>query len=198
MESILSNPILANQDRFDLNKIMNLIMMFYVFRIVRLILIIVTLSYFLGCFWFFVTWKTSVYYEDSRSDNFYLYKNLDTETDLYNMFAVTYFSFTTLATVGYGDFHPRSDVERILAWFVLLIGVACFSFIMGNFIEILMSYRVITAVNDNSEDLAKWMGLLARYSRSGKLDKKTIEKLENYFDYYWKHDRNYAVRTEVG
>jgi len=69
---------------------------------------------------------------------------------------------------------------------------------MGNLIEILMSYRVITAVNDNSEDLAKWMGLLARYSRSGKLDKKTIEKLENYFDYYWKHDRNYAVRTEVG
>jgi len=50
MESILSNPILANQDRFDLNKIMNLIMMFYVFRIVRLILIIVTLSYFWGAF----------------------------------------------------------------------------------------------------------------------------------------------------
>lgn len=173
-------------------------MMFYVFRIARLIIIILTLSYFLGCFWYFITWQTSGQYKDARDDNFYLYNGLDEKSSMYNMFAVSYFSFTTLSTVGFGDFHPRSDIERILAWFVLLIGVAVFSFIMGNFIEILMSYRVITAVNDNSEDLAKWMGLLARYSRNGKLDKTMIEKLEKYFDYYWKHDRNFAVRTEVG
>jgi hypothetical protein len=96
--------------------------------------------------------------------------------------------------VGYGDFHPKSTIERIMAWFVLLIGVAVFSFIMGQFIEILMSYKVITAENDQSESLSKWMGLLARYSPTNRLEKKMVKKLEDYFKYYWSHDRNFAIR----
>ena len=49
---------------------------------------------------------------------------------------ITYFSFTSLSTVGLGDMHPRNDYERILTALVLLFGVAIFSFVMGNFIEI--------------------------------------------------------------
>ena len=64
--------------------------------------------------------------------------------------------------------------------------------------EILMNYRVITAENDKSEDLAKWMGLLARYSPNNRLEKKMIRKLEAYFEYYWSHDRNYAIRDKDG
>ena len=47
-----------------------------------------------------------------------------------------YFALTTLSTVGYGDYHPVSNVERILAVLIMLGGVAFFSYIMGNFIEI--------------------------------------------------------------
>lgn len=50
---------------------------------------------------------------------------------------VFYFMFTTLSTVGFGDFHPRADAERILVVFILLLGVAVFSYIMGNFVEII-------------------------------------------------------------
>jgi hypothetical protein len=46
---------------------------------------------------------------------------------------VTYFFFTSLATVGFGDFAPKSDLERLLMAVVLLIGVAIFSYIMGDF-----------------------------------------------------------------
>jgi len=52
---------------------------------------------------------------------------------------VTYYAFTTLSTVGFGDFHPRSDAERAICAVILLAGVAIFSYIMGNFIEILIS-----------------------------------------------------------
>lgn len=48
-----------------------------------------------------------------------------------------YFAFTSLSTVGFGDFNPRGDIERILCAFILLFGVAIFSYIMGNFIDIL-------------------------------------------------------------
>jgi len=46
---------------------------------------------------------------------------------------VTYFFFTSLATVGFGDFTPKGDLERMIITFVLLFGVAIFSYIMGEF-----------------------------------------------------------------
>ena len=54
--------------------------------------------------------------------------------------AIIYFFFTSLSTVGFGDFHPRSNDERILGVFVLLFGVMIFSSMMGNFIEIIQVF----------------------------------------------------------
>lgn len=56
-----------------------------------------------------------------------------------------YFAFTTLSTVGFGDYAPRSNVERLFFTGVLLGGVAIFSYIMGVFIEILKSFFALTA-----------------------------------------------------
>ena len=52
---------------------------------------------------------------------------------------VWYFALTTLSTIGLGDMSPVSIQERFLGASILLIGVAFFSFILGQFIEILMS-----------------------------------------------------------
>lgn len=111
------------------------------------------------------------------------------------MIIVVYFAFTTLATVGYGDFHAVSDVERVVCSIILLFGVAVFSFIMGNFIEILLSFKTVTAENEESEDLTKWLGLLARFNKGRPLPKEMTRKIENYFDYYWAKDRNYAIKS---
>ena len=35
-----------------------------------------------------------------------------------------YFAFTTLSTIGLGDYHPKSDSERLFGSFLLLFGVA--------------------------------------------------------------------------
>jgi hypothetical protein len=51
-----------------------------------------------------------------------------------------YFAFTTLSTVGFGDYTPRSNTERSIGAFILISGVAMFSYLMGNLIEILGSY----------------------------------------------------------
>ena len=48
-----------------------------------------------------------------------------------------YWAFTTLSTVGLGDYYPMSNYERALSAFGFLMGVAVFSYIMGNFAEIL-------------------------------------------------------------
>ena len=51
-----------------------------------------------------------------------------------------YFALTTLSTVGYGDYHPLSNIEMLFACIIMMGGVAFFSYIMGNFLEIISSY----------------------------------------------------------
>ena len=55
----------------------------------------------------------------------------------YNAIAMVYFAFTSLSTVGFGDIRPYSDAEWMFCAFILLIGVAIFSIVMGNFSDIL-------------------------------------------------------------
>ena len=43
----------------------------------------------------------------------------------------TYYSMTSLSTVGFGDYYPVSDMERLCCAFMLLFGVALFSLFMG-------------------------------------------------------------------
>ena len=68
----------------------------------------------------------------------------------YKTILMFYYSFTSLSTVGLGDLHPRSNTERVFCSFMLLFGVAIFSYIMGEFINILEKYEAITKdIEDN-------------------------------------------------
>lgn len=42
-----------------------------------------------------------------------------------------YYALTSLSTTGLGDFYPKTDSERLLVSFMLLFGVAIFSYILG-------------------------------------------------------------------
>lgn len=45
-----------------------------------------------------------------------------------------------IATVGYGDYSPKSDIEKIIGIFIMIMGIAFFSYIMSNFTDILVNY----------------------------------------------------------
>ena len=100
----------------------------------RLVIFILILSYFLGSMWFILTKQTTYSIDEYTFYNVY---ELGDRDDADNLSIVIYFIFTTLTTVGFGDFNPKSEIERITMTLILLIGVACFSFIMSQFISIL-------------------------------------------------------------
>jgi hypothetical protein len=68
---------------------------------------------------------------------------------------------------------------------------------MGNFIDMLMEFKVVTADNEDNTNLSKWFGLLARFNKGRPLNKDLAVKIENYFDYYWAQDKNYGVKSET-
>lgn len=58
-----------------------------------------------------------------------------------------------LATVGYGDYSPKSDLEKIIGIFIMIMGIAFFSYIMSNFTDILVNYDQKMGIVDYSSDL---------------------------------------------
>lgn len=56
-----------------------------------------------------------------------------------------------------------SDLERVSSVIIMLGGVAFFSYIMGNFVEIIQSQKKKMGSPDKSEDLSKWLISLARF-----------------------------------
>jgi hypothetical protein len=109
---------------------------------------------------------------------------------------LTYYAFTSLSTVGFGDYFPVSNVERIFCSIILLFGVAIFSYIMGNFIEILASFQVLMAELDDGDNLSRFFGILKKFNDNQVIDDGIKNKIESHFDYKWNNDKNQAFLTE--
>lgn len=105
------------------------------FQVFRLLLFILILSYFLGTLWYIMTKQTT---KQDDEWTFYNAYNMEDRDSINSLSIVVYFMLTTLTTVGFGDYNPKSEMERIIMTFILLIGVACFSWIMSQFMDILV------------------------------------------------------------
>ena len=72
-------------------------------------------------------------------DNFITYYGLLEMTNINAQIVSAYYSLTTLSTVGFGDYHPISDGERLSCAFMMFLGVAVYSFIADNFYKMIES-----------------------------------------------------------
>jgi len=160
---IKENPNIGEDNVIDHNNIDQLMITNYCLKTFKLIVTILNIAYFLAMFWLLFCQVTEDIMEGEGHDvgEEGESTNKDYFLDYYGMsylfgidgddegiddkyykewraaIVAVYFSFTSLSTVGFGDYHPRSNSERLLVAFVLLFGVAIFSYIMGIFIEIL-------------------------------------------------------------
>ena len=97
-----------------------------------------------------------------------------------------YFTLTTLSTTGYGDYTPTNNVERIVSLLLMLGGVAFFSYIIGNFIDIISNYDKKMGLTDKSGELTEYLDTLRRFNN---LPKSLTMQIENHFSYHWANDR---------
>ena len=85
---------------------------------------------------------------------------------------MTYFAFTSLTTVGFGDYHPRSNQERLVTAMILVFGVSIFSLIMGDFIQIVDQLKSFNEDIDEGEELQKFFGLLEFFNNNKDINTK--------------------------
>ena len=153
------------------DKIMLQYMIIYVFKIFRLFLTAIIITYLCGCIWYFIVVEFKEEgVQDEHGDyivepSFYYANNLDraNRTIEEKLVISWYYSMTTLTTVGYGDYYPISNIEIIVAVVYMLCGVVFFSYIMSSVIEIINNNQKKMSLEDKSEGLRNWLTVLSRF-----------------------------------
>ena len=105
---------------------------------------------------------------------------------------LVYFSFTSLSTVGFGDYNPKSSQERTIIAFALMFGVAVFSLMMGNFIDILSEFKEFDAELDQGDELTQFFKIMEHFNKNNPFDEDLKKEMEAFFEYKWSCDKNYA------
>ena len=112
------------------------------------------------------------------------------------MIIVTYFAFTSLSTVGLGDYHPLSNKERLMCAMLLLVGVTTTSLIIDNLMTMVLHINSLRKDFEESSKLNHFFGTMEKFNGSRKLSEKLLTKFEKYFEYRWRSNNNFAVSTE--
>ena len=112
----------------------------YIVRIFQLVLLLLCGSYFLGMLWY-IFCSLSNWEESPVSDHFIPYFGLDEKPNLDVAIACTYYVFTSLSTVGLGDYYPRSNQERFVCAFILLFGVMITSYIVDSLKGLITKFK---------------------------------------------------------
>ena len=107
-----------------------------------------------------------------------------------------YFTLTSLATVGYGDYHPSSVSERMIFSLIMLVGATFYSVLLSNFIQVVLSVMG-RGYNKNYDKLESWYGqiLKIRFIQGRpdiSLDLK--QKIGLHFNHYWDKDRTAVLQ----
>ena len=107
-----------------------------------------------------------------------------------------YYAITTLSTIGFGDFSPKSVNEKFLGAVILQFGVVVFSIIMSKLIDILSSFKAIEQQGQH-RDLSKWIAMLSKYNGGQPMSKDIITQIEDFFGFYWSNNKMKAFQTST-
>ena len=168
-----TNSEKANTMLEDHTPINEILVLGYILKSFRLFIDIANLTYLIAIFW----WVMLRLLEEDESHTFITEYNLNQKTVYENVVIVIYWAFTSLSTVGFGDFAPISDTERVIGAFILLLGVAIFSYIMGNFIEIINDISQWNRELEDDDNLNKFFGVIAKYNGNEDMDSELKNKI---------------------
>lgn len=164
---------LANDCDIDNTGIGELLKISYTLKTLKLIIIILNTSYITGILFMVLCEGVDDFINDiefgeagyaemykQEAPGFLAIYGLHDRSTAEAILISLYFAFTSLSTVGFGDYAPKGNIERFFGAFMLLFGVAIFSYIMGNFIDILHQTQTYNSDLDDGDNLTKFFGII--------------------------------------
>lgn len=149
------------------------------------ILKLLFICYFFACVW--VGTIKRVNEGNEASENFLNYYQMGEKPRHEEVVICMYFIFTTLTTVGYGDYLARNDYEMGLCIFIMLLGSAWLTLIMSKVTSFVMAFEKIGKTKDKLSELSVFIRCLENIH--GPMPSILKRKLQSHFTYFWKKDR---------
>jgi hyperpolarization activated cyclic nucleotide-gated potassium channel 2 len=114
-------------------------------------------------------------------------KEIISKTELY--ISCLYWALVTMASVGYGDFSPKSSTERIFGIITMIFSSITFGFILGNISTVVEKHS--EKENARREILTKLNYLMKKHKFNLDLRSKT----RKYVEYMFSHEKNDNLKT---
>ena len=165
-------------------------------QLFRLVCTIFLIAYGLGMFMFIFAQLEDTWPE-TELENFMDAYELKETSNFQSLLIMSYYSFTTLTTVGLGDFFPTTSAERLLLVIIFLGGITIFSTLQNNLQEAFLSYTTLTEPINDSERLNRFFSFFKKYNQNQPLNRSIIREIEQYFEYYWENNKTVISANEV-
>lgn len=169
----------------------------YFWDLFRELLTMLFVTYCLACLWWF--YVNLVIRRKGEMDNFIYHFDVEGLSMVNKFIKTWYFIFTTIMTVGYGDFYATNKYEMGFAIVLIVAGPTWFAFTMGKAINLIDKMQKIGGKADKMGQLNIWISNIEHQKKLIPVDLK--EKINLHYFSYWKNDRlgsmiNLAKETE--
>lgn len=172
-------------------------------------LVLVLLGQYISCVWFYLGTMQDVY-EGKGSDGVeaysqgWIYALLSDNVGKENMTLTTkyitsiYWVYTTLSTLGYGDYYAGTTYEYLFTMAVQFMGVFLFAYMMGNINQLIekLDDDHNEYIENEAELLDQWIMKVDRANPHRKLSNDLIKKIQESFKTYWKDDHTIVKKFD--
>lgn len=142
-----------------------------------------------GCLWYYIGDWNYRNYDEGWIQRFLVVdgKRMD-QTTIY--ITSIYWVFTTLSTLGYGDYFPVTRNEYLFTMAIEFMGVFLFAYMMGNINSLIekLDDDHDEYIENEFEVLDQWLMKIDRANPKRRLDQMRVEKIRSSLKTYWEKD----------
>lgn len=119
--------------------------------------------------------------------NFFHEFNLKNNSESWNFLITLYFIFSTVTTVGYGDYNATNEYEMGFIIFLVIIAPAYFAYLTGKVVKGINDLTDIGDIKEKKTKLDLWLSSIKQNNNHLSLPLK--QKINDHYNYYWKNNR---------
>ncbi|EAS07054.2 cation channel family protein (macronuclear) [Tetrahymena thermophila SB210] len=169
------------EERFHLTpKVMQVSSLF------QLLFLILTVSHIFACMWVLVA-----HYEINIQVKSWIQTDIYYPTDWFGQYVTAYyFATVTMITVGYGDYSPVNNAERLICIASMLISCGVFAYSINAIGEI------FSAINKQNKKIKEDLYTISNFMSKKNIERELQYEVREYLEYLWYMQSNREQEKE--